>query len=326
MAKKRLFEAVKRKFDYDLSELAPYVEQESKEIMQDLIFGSGLTSRVKVMEDVKGSTKVKLMNSEPILQAAAACGWTPQGGIILTDKTLTTERVKIQEEYCNEDLNGLWSQVFNARGANAQDKTPPFADLMIAYYQKQARLINQNLMINGDTTSLNPNLAHYDGYAKLWDADANLNVYTSTETTITKNNAMAIAIELFDTCDPVMQANNEEFEIWVGWETFRKIIRNDYENNNYHSQITVENGEEPSFILPTTNTRVRCYPQLNGTEKMYAVPYQYMFFGTDLEGDEEGFEFTYNENDQTLHFDVKWRSGIQYVFPQYFTRLELAAS
>lgn len=323
---KRLNQIVKERFDYDVSGIGSYTDEQSTQMLTDLVFTSGLTSRISVMENVKGSEKIKLLNSTPALQAASACGWTPSGGIILTNETITTDRVKIQEEYCNEDLNGTWGQLMNAAGANVQDTEAPFADIMAAYYIKKAAKLNQDLMFNGDTTSLNPDLAHYDGFVKLWDNDGSLGVYNSTETAIDATNALTIALGLYNEIDPVLFDNGINVEIICGRETFRKIIAQNYNDNNYHFPLTEEEGVEPSFILPTTNTRVRAYSQLNGTEKMYAVPYNYMFFGTDLAGDYEGFEFKYDDTDEKLRFGVKWRSGVQYVFPQYFTRLELAAS
>lgn len=315
---------VKNRFAYDVSDLEEYVDAQSTEIWTDLIYSGGLTSRISVMENNKGSEYIKLLSSNPVLQSADTCGWTPSGGVVLTDKVLTTKRVKIQEEYCNEDLNGTWAQLMNVAGANRQDtEAPEFGDMMIAYYIKKARKINQDLMINGDTTSINPNLNKYDGFLKLWENDPDVTVYYSGQTAITTSNAMAIALGLYNTIDPVLFENDVNLEIWVGRETFRKIIENNYNDNQYHYNITEEAGIEPSFILPTTNTRVRAYSQLNGTDEMIAVPLNYLFWGTDIESDIEGFEFKYNEHDEKLRFGVKWRSGIQYVFGQYITRLLL---
>lgn len=321
---KRLHDVIKDKFDYDVTGLASYTDEQSQEMLTDLIYRSGLIQRLSVMEGVKGSEKIKLLESDPALQGASACGWTASGGIVLTDVTLSTERVKIQEEYCNEDLNGTWAQLMQAAGANRQDTEAVFEDVMTAYYIAKAARLNQNLMFNGDTASLDPNLAHYDGFVKLWDADGSLGNVTTLQTAITTSNAFAIAMELYNGIDPVLFDNEDSIEIICGRETYRKIIENVYNDNNFHHTLNEEAGAEPSFILPTTNIRVRAYSQLNGTEKMYAVPYQFMFFGTDLAGDFEGFEFKYNDTDEKLRFGVKWRTGVNYVFPEYFTRLTLS--
>lgn len=324
MAKRNIQTVVKQRFGYDVSDLEDYVDAQSPEIMTDLVYSAGLTSRISVQENNKGAELIKILTSTPVLQAASTCGWTPSGGIVLTDVTLTTVRVKIQEEYCNEDLNGTWGQLMNAAGANVQDTVAPeFGDIMIAYYQSKARKMNQDLMINGDTTSLDSDLVFYDGFKKLWDNDPLVNVYYSGQTAITSSNAFSIAIGMANETPSVLFENSVRRELMVGRETYQKIIQNIYNDNNFHWTLTDQDGAEPSFVLPTTTLTVRAYDQLNGTDDMYLVPLDYMFFGTDLEGDIEGFEFKYNEHDEKLRFGVKWRSGVQYIFPQYFTRLRL---
>ena len=114
------------------------------------------------------------------------------------------------------------------------------------------------------------------------------------------------------------------YEIICGYETARACIDQVYTDKDYSAQFPVtEVDGEISFILPTTNVTVRSYPQLDGTDKVYGVCYNYMFYGTDLENDRDGFTWKYSDYDETLRFGVKWRSGISYVFPQYFTRLRL---
>lgn len=322
--KKDLYHSLKDNFDYDVTALPAYTDEESAEILQDLVYSSGLTSRVTVQEGNKGSETIKLLNVTMALQSASSCAWNPDGSVVFNGDPLTTVRVKNQMELCNEDLNGTWAQMLNVIGANRQDETMPLESVIQAYSVKTAMKTNQDLMLLGDTASLNPNLVHYDGYIKLWEADVNLGEYVSAETAITVSNALSIALGLYNTIDPLLFDNGEPIEIIVGRETYRKIIENVYNDNNFHHTLEEEQGTEPSFILPTTNIRVRSYPQLNGTEKMFAVPYRFMFYGTDLSGDMDGFQTKYNDHDEKLRFGTKWRSGVAYVFSEYFTKLTLS--
>lgn len=319
----------KQEFAWDVSDLGAYVDEQSPEVMQDLINEGNLKSRINIMTGVKGKEVIKLINSTPSLQAASSCGWTAEGGMILTNETITTVRVKIQEEYCNEDLNETWAQIMNVAGANDQDQNPPtFAEAMLVYYQMRAQELDENLMVNGDTTSLDTDLVHYDGFAKLWDNDADLNVaYVSTAaTTISSTNGFSVLKDVFNAMPTTVKRhkNTVGAEILCGYETARAAIEQVYNTKDYLGTVefTEENGEI-SFTLPTTNMTVRSIPQLDGTDKVYGVCYKYMFYGTDLEGDKDGFTWKYSDYDEKLRFGVKWRSGIQYVFPEYFTRLRL---
>ena len=288
-----------------------------------------MKSRINVLTNVKGSQQIKLINSTPTLQAASACGWTAEGGMILTKESIATVRVKIQEEYCNEDLNDTWAQLMQVAGANAQDQEPPnFADAMLAYYQLRAQELDENLMMNGDTGSLNTDLVHYDGFAKRFDADILLNVayVTTPATTITAANGFDVLMDVFNQTPTIVKRHKDAvgYEIVCGYETARACIDQVWADKDYSATFAVtEKDGEVSFILPTTNVTVRSYPTLDGTDTVYGVCYKYMFYGTDLENDKDGFTWKYSDYEEKLRFGVKWRSGIAYVFPQYFTRLRL---
>jgi len=314
---------------WDVSALATYVDEQSPEIMADLVNAGNLKSRIKTLTNVKGQQKIKTINSAPSLQAAASCGWSASGGMILTDETITTVRVKIQEEYCNEDLNETWAELENIVGAMAQDENPPsFADAMLAYYQLRAQELDENLMVNGDTASLDLDLTHYDGFAKLWDNDADLNVaYVSTPaTTISATNGFDVLIDVDDAVPTIVKRhrNAAGYEIICGYETAQAALTQIYTDKDYSANITFDETDGSlSFTLPTRNTVVRSIPQLDGTDSVYGVCYNYMYYGTDLEADRDGFSWKYSDYDEKLRFGVKWRSGIQYIFPEYFTRLRL---
>lgn len=320
-------EVIKQEFDYDVDELEPYVDEQSSDIMEDLINESKLKSRINVMKDVKGKKKIKLKSSTPTLQAAESCGWTPEGGIILTDVEIENTRVKIQEEYCNEDLNDTWAQIENAAGANAQDETPPnFADTMIRYYVLRANELDENLMMLGDTDSTDDNLVFYDGFLKRWLADTTINKYYSTQTTLTASNSFA-EFQALDRAIPTIVKRHRAtvgLEIICGYEAAQKVIDNIFEDKDYLGKLDFTDVDgELSFILPTSTTRVRSIHSLDGTDHVFAVPYKYMFYATDLTNDMDGFKFVYDETEEKLRFGVKWRSGVQYVFSKYFTRLRL---
>lgn len=320
-------EIIQQDFNYDVAGLEEYIDDQSPDIMEDLINQGNLKSRIMIMDNVKGTKTIKLKTSSPTLQAASSCGWTPVGGIILTDEEIKTVRVKIQEDYCNEDLNDTWAQIENAAGANLQDETPPnFADTMIMYYQARATELDEDLMMNGDTGSGDPNLIFYDGFSKLWEADGDLNQSFSLQDEITVSNAFAIAQQFVRDIPTIVKRHKAQIglEVLVGYETMQFIIDNIYATKDFNAFVpTTEEDGTLSFVLPTTNVTFRSVVTLDGTEKMYGTPYSYMFYGTDLTEDQDGFRFVYNDTDEKLRFSVKWRSGIQYVFPQYFTRLRL---
>jgi hypothetical protein len=178
-------------------------------------------------------------------------------------------------------------------------------------------------MFSGDTASINPSLAYYDGFVKKWVADALIPAVSVVGPTTVANAfsrfqqvANAIADELLDNEVPV--------EIICSRADAQLVINNIYNDKDYAAAIAVtDTGGEISFVLPTTNITVRSYPQLK-TGEVFAVPYRYMFFGCDLQGDVDAFHLFYQEKDERLYFGSQWASAIQYVFSEYFVKLVIA--
>lgn len=313
--------------DWDVDEIGDYVDEQSEELIADLINEGNTKALVNVMTNVKGKELIKLITSSPTLQAASTCGWTASGGMVLTDKTISTVRVKIQEEYCNEDLNETWAQMMNAIGANAQDETPPtFADAMLLYYQMRAQELDEDLMWNGDTDSLDTNLDHYDGYVKNFDADTDFNIANFGVTEVDDTNGFDALKAVFNAMPTVVKRHKDKIkaEIVCGYEMARHAIEQRDNDKDYGGTVEYTEADGViTFTLPTTNVTVRSIQQLDGTQKVYGLCWGYMFYATDLEDDKSGFTWKYSDYDEQLRFGVKWRTGVAHVLGQYFTRLRL---
>ena len=322
---KNIKDRIKEKFDYDVTALPAYVDAQSAEIYADLLYGAGLTSRINVLENVKGSQTIKLLNSDLALQSGEACSTTESGSIVFDGKDISTKRLMVNTSLCNDTLEDTWAQLLLSIGANRQDRDLPLEDVLTAYIVKQTKAKNQNLIFNGDTGSANPDLAHYDGLVKRWGVDGDLVNVTSTETAITSANGFDLAKKVYDAIPAVLFDNGARVEIITGRAEANAILSQIYNDKDYASTIAVtEEGSEMSFVLPTTNITVRTYPQLNGLGKMYAVPYDYMFFGTDLESDLDGLTVKYLEESEKIRVRNLFRSGIEYVYSEYFVKLTLA--
>ncbi len=319
---------IKEKFaGYDVATLPDYIDEQSSEIYADLLYSSGLTSRINVLENVKGSQTIKLLNSDLALESGSNCASTfnANNEIVFDGKNLVTKRLMVGTELCNDTLNDTWAQLLLSIGANQQDRDLPLEDVLTAYIVKMTKKKNQDLMFKGDTLSADGNLDHYDGFIKLWEADTNVISATSTETAITSANGFDLAKKVYDAIPSVLFDNGANVEIITGRVEANAILTQIYNDKDYSANIEVSyEGSEMSFILPTTNVMVRTYPQLNGLGKMFACPYTYMFFGTDLLSDTEGLTVKYLEEAEKLRLRNLFRSGVQYVYSDYFVKLVLA--
>lgn len=327
--KQKFAARLKDEFDFDVSAIGDYVDEQSEDIIEALIEEGNLVSRINIMEGVKGSEKIKLLDMDTPLQSADSCGKNPDGSIIFTDKTMTVVPVKIDMSVCNKTLNGTWAQMLLKLGKRAEKENLPLEQVISAFVVKRGQTKNQDLMMKGDTTSINPDLVFYDGFIKKWKND--VNVFTVNDTTAwSVSNAFARMQRLASAMPAVLKDAGIEYEIIAPRTIVEMTLDNIYNDKDYSANLkTNEDGGELSFILPTRNITVRSYPQLsagsgNGLDALapdvFIVPYHFMFFGTDKQGDMEDFWLFYEEKDEKLYFGAEWASGVQYVYPEYFGR------
>lgn len=320
----KLAKYVKEKFNYDVTELAPYIEEQKRNIFRELLEMGNTLPMLAKMTGVKGKEKIKLLATEVVVQAADDCGWTPDGGVVLTDKTIEVERVKIQAEFCNETLVGTWAQLELRAGAKAQDTELAFQDILLAYWIELISEYIEQAIWKSDTTSIVPGLEFFDGLIKIFDADSDINEMNTLGTTaITDANAMTILRHCANQVAPKIR-RQASFRLLVGDDTYQKAINEIYNDNNFHYNPDNFVGDE--FVIPGTSVRVKRVVGLDDEQKIYGFMPEHVFFGTDLESDMDQLEIWYDENEEKIKLDCKWREGVQYVLPQHIYKFTLTAS
>jgi hypothetical protein len=322
-ARKEKFAVVLREqFDFDVETIEGYVDETAEEVISDLVLGANLVGRVSVEQGVKGSKKLKLMNISAALQSALGCGKTPNGVVEFTDRTIEAIPVKVDLSVCNSDLRSTWAQMLLELGVRAEREQLPLEEVITAYVVKLAQAKNQRLMWRGDVDSIDPDLVFYDGYVKLLTTTAGVvEVIPASTGAMDVTNAFGRFQKLANAIDPVLADNGITVEIACSRADAQLVLNNIYNDKDYAAIVkTTDTGGELSFVLPTTNVTVRSYPDLISGE-VFAVPYRFMFFGTDLEGDIADFWLFFNDLTEKLYFGSAWASGVQIVIPKYFARL-----
>ena len=64
-----------------------------------------------------------------------------------------------------------------------------------------------------------------------------------------------------------------------------------------------------SFVFPGTNITVFAAPGINDAARVILAPKKYIFFGTGLLDEMDTFKFYYNEADDIMNFNAKFRLG-----------------
>jgi hypothetical protein len=219
------------------------------------------------------------------------------------------------------------TQVLNTLGLKRQNGQLPadLNDILMAYLAKLLMKKAQDVVLLGDTTSLNPDLEHFDGLVKLLDASTTVVEATSTETSIDETNAYDLAKLVYGAIPAELFDNGYVVNIYTG-RTEAIAILEQWNQANPYSQVSVpSNGTSFEFDLPLFGIRVIALPQLTGKNKMYAMPIALVFLGTDLMEDMQ-MDIKYDDYNDKLKAEASFRLGTNFVWDKYFVRLELANS
>lgn len=104
-------------------------------------------------------------------RTAYACGFTPNGSVTLSERTLTPVKVKDDMQWCKEDFRVQWSEA--TMGASARNPNMP-ADVMEAiqleWLKNTAQFADATIWQGNNTT----NAEEWDGFETLWTADASV--------------------------------------------------------------------------------------------------------------------------------------------------------
>lgn len=322
MRRNKLKKVFEQKFDIDVSGLADYTDEQSTEIIPALIYDGRTAGLIQVIEGVKETQKIKLINSDLTLQPATTCGRNALGDVTFTDKTITVAPVMSNQNFCEEDLIGKWTQLGLPNGVRNQRESLNYQDLILAYQVGKVHEVNEVAIWQGDTDSVLPNLLNFDGFKKKFDADAAVtNVNSTGVTAYTAANIIGILQDVRNALPlNVTQGNHK---IFVGKEVFDLYLAAGINGNLFHYKFE-NNGL--SVDLHGYNTTIECVYGLNGTNSIYAGNTDLMFIGTDLQSDFEDFSIYYSQETDQIYVDVKYRIGVEYVYGEQFKKYTLSAS
>lgn len=307
-----LKQIIKQKFDYDVSDLTAYVDEQRNELLVRQVTEARTLQLIKTQEGVKGSEKLKLLSDEIIYQTAD-CSMTDLGETKFSDRQITVEPIGYKKGFCNDDLVGFWSQLALPAGAMAQNKELPFEALITNYILSLNALELDKLIWKGNKSTGTGNLAFMNGFASfLTVANGCTNLNPSNATAINAGNAYDLFYDMFNSMNSAV-AESPEKVAFCGRENFNYLIKNLVDLNFFHYS-PADMATMTSVILPGTDLTIEKVPGLNGTSEVYIGKRSAFTFGTDLASDSSNFELWYSQDDDKLYIRSKFKAGVQVPF------------
>ncbi len=309
---------------WDATAMPAYTPMSLPDVVEDLVGNSELLSRFRLMEGVKSSASIVQLVGEVEFQKLVGCNGTPSGGVEFTPDKIEVEPIYTGIKFCNEDLVGKETEVLLAAGLKRQNSQLPLEDVLMTYLTKLTREKMQTIIVNGDTSSSDSELALLDGLRKQMRG-ADVNVFTSTESQIDKTNAWQIISDMYEQIPYELFDNGKKVTFVVGRDVAINVIRSFNQANPYNVIAMPTATGSFSYYVPLFDIEIVSVPELTGTQEVYALPMDYVFMATDLEEDFE-LELKHDALKDELIVETKFRLGLKIIKPELSTRLELAGT
>ena len=310
---------------FNVSALTNYVNEQNTDILVKSLFGSKTAAMLQaagqVQVGVKSAEALNILSSDVYFQADG-CGYTSSGNTTFTQRTITVGKIKVEEDLCPKTLESKWMQTQIAAGS------PTAVPFEQAITESKASVIAKQLevaMWQGDTatSNTNPNTNKFDGFVKIIDAASASTIAgnTGAATAITTSNIDDILDAMYAAV-PADIATAEDLVVWVGIDTYKKMLVNLKNANLFH--YVPDAGTAMEMVYPGTNVKVVAVGGLNGTNRLFAGRLSNFFVGTDLANEEEEIRYWYSVDNDIVRFRMTCKYGVQVAFPDQIVQFTLA--
>lgn len=293
---------------WNVSGLSAYVKENRDDILRKVILEGDTISRMAKQLGIKTKERLHYFNLDPVFQDGAGCGFSAQGATNLTEKDIEVAPIKINMEWCNDDLLGKFAEYLVRFGANANAEQLAFEQLIADELVKNINKSMEEAVWQGDTSNTG-RTDLFDGLLAQAEADNDtIKVSFGTGDTLyekVKAVIMEIPEEILDNA-----------VVFVSPANFRSLVFELLEMNNFH--IAPEEIERGEFYFPGTTIPVHKTLGLTGVDdKIYASTWENMVYGTDMMDDKEELRFWFSDDDDLHRLKVKWVSGVATYFSDY---------
>lgn len=291
---------------YNVSGLTDYVNISKEALIRDVVLGYVAGDTIAKMAkrlNVKGSEVINYMEIEAQLQDGAGCGFQSLGGVNFSERTLDTTILKVNEEFCNDDLLEKWTEYQVRFGANANAEEFGFEKEIVDGIERSINKQLEKIVWQGDTGL---SITGLIGLAEGADSAATITVSAASGSSVydaVQSTIMAIPEELLD-----------EAVVFVSPANFRSLVFEMIEKNNFH--ISPEEIEKGEFYFPGTTIPVhKTMGMVSLNNKIYASVWKNMVYGCDILSDKNEFRLWFSDDDDVHRLKVKFNMGVTTYYP-----------
>lgn len=283
----------------NVSALTAYVEEQRLPLIRKTVFAAPSTKYFNLQTGIKHSAALNILNTEVAFGDGATCGWNEAGTSSFSQRTLEVGNYKVNMSFCDKAMLKYWNG-YEVRVAAGQ-KSLPFEEDFVAGIIDGVRVKLENMIWKGVKAT-----DKMDGLLTILKAEGSV-----IKPTI--NSASTIYEKTIAAYKAIPASKLESASIFMGVDNFRDLVLELTAKNLYHYSPEVDSALE--IVLPGTNTKVRGVAGLNGEKAIVAADGENIYFGVDMEGDEERFDLWYSQDNQEFRLAINFNAGVQVAFP-----------
>lgn len=311
---------------FDVSSLANYVNQQSKELIARSYFENRSAEYFGGLQTgIKTSEALQLLDVSAVPQADSACSFNASGTTTFTQRNITVGAIKYQDTLCPKDLRAKWTQILLKQGSNAENESLTFEGYVA---DELINLIREHVEVSdwqGDTASANAYLNKYDGLIKLIDNAAtavagNTGAVTSG-TGFTASNAIAIINAMCDAAPAKIKTKSDKV-LFIGTDWFDIYVNALMTANLFNFDAT--KWADYVLTVPGKNVKIVGVHGLDAKNRMFLGRMPNFHLGVDLQNEYEVFDMWYSKDDDNIKYSVKFKRGVQVARPNEIVQFTFA--
>lgn len=273
---------------YNVEGLSNYVKDNEKILVKDIVFGGVYGDTIPLMAKqlgIKTSERIHPSTVEAVLQDVEGCGFNAQGGLNISERTITTKQKKVNMDFCPETLLNKFAEYEVRVGAN--EGAMPF----------------EGEILEGLVKSINKQVEE-----GVWSDLIN------AEGIATKTSASEDAYErIMEAYMAIPEAVLEDAVIFVSPATFRAYVKALVDKNFYH--YNPADGDLEEMFIAGSGVKVRKARGLAQTNNIFATSPKNMIYGTDFMDNKEEIKVWFSDDDDVYKVKVRFNYGAQVAFP-----------
>lgn len=307
---------------FDLSSLTAYVEENRADLITKPITTSRTFDFVDVRQGIKSGEKIPIIESTTPFQAGSSCGFTSSGTTTISQTTLNTTSIKVQEAICLQDLEAYFTQKWLPSGAKPES-TDIAQDIINRKIANISRRVGQ-MVWQGNTSYTNDTaLKQMNGWLKLIDDQSASTVNATQQSDITTSTVRGIFEEIIFQLLPQAVKDSEPALVFCGNDTLRILLQKFMIDNMYHIMPSSGDWSKNEFVYPGTDVRIIGLSEMNannpvdtGTlpsavkDRIVAGSAKNFVAGFDVENDKSDFNLWWSEDNQQFRMNCRFRIGV----------------